>query len=333
MSHLIDHLQQAPSGSTGGGAAAASATELSSSSSFAYDPRWTLEFLASQVGLIGPALVLMVLAMRHPVLGNRARSAWRYLVWCAMPVLVMYLGVSLVSDAEGNWPIAGYLTLLALAAHVAVAELIRYHRLIDTWLASGDGRDRPWRGWMRRKPETLFQVAWHWHLAFGIAVALGVMTLPVFERVPLLAPVIPLHRVAGHSERAREVADIIERVERETGEPPIIISATYTDASLLAYYLPSRPIVHCANHALGGKPKAYDFFADTDLHDPALIGRPVVMTWAGDEQSHASASRRWTKRFVLEGIEPPIELVRVKPKKQRLAVVARHYRGLRDGVR
>ena len=205
-----------------------------------YSPLATLDLLGSQLGLIGPLLVLaLALALRDA----RAREAGAlFAVACAAPVLLFYLALTLVSKAQGNWPIAGYLTPVAwAAARLAGSPVPRLERALRLC------------------------VAW------GVATGLGMLALGPLARVPALARVVPLHRLTGHRERARQVEAVLE-AERARGGDPFVLATGYGETSLLAYYLPSRPRVLCASHAFGGRRTAYDYFADTALDAPRSAG-------------------------------------------------------------
>jgi hypothetical protein len=57
----------------------------------------------------------------------------------------------------------------------------------------------------------------------------------------------------------------------------LIVATSHNAAGLLAFYLPGRPVVASAGRALGDRPSAYDFFADTDLNGDETRGRPAVL--------------------------------------------------------
>jgi hypothetical protein len=76
----------------------------------------------------------------------------------------------------------------------------------------------------------------------------------------------------------RDIDALRLQLREHTGQEPIIIAAHYGRASLLAYYLPHRPsIVYSASPYTGGRKSQQDFWPDTDLADPALLGRPAIL--------------------------------------------------------
>ena len=344
VAHLLGHLRVA-------GGDTAPVRE------YHYDPMWTLEFLGTQAGYVGIAGLLMGLAVwwgmrrvwRGEVgsagrvaggadlveptadvpgggdpLGGVSRGEVFYLLACGLPILVFYLLVSLRTDAEGNWPVAGYLSLLVLVGVAGAWELPRYRRKLAAWRSLPEPRPR-W-GLARRRPETAFQVGWHWTLVVGLIVPVVFFGLPVTAYIPGLASRSPVFRLTGHEAAAMRVQRVREALAQRTGREPWLVASTYGDTSLLAFYLPDRPTVLNASTLAGGRTTAYDYFADTRFIDPpaltpapvsdpravggvkrdttsstegwrdrdALLGRPVVM--------YGGSAAMWEALFVLDGL-------------------------------
>ena len=256
VAHLLDHL------GVGGG-------DTVRAQSWAYDPTWTLELIGGQLGIIGPFLcILLVLtvarSVRRPADVHPNRPDTLLLLYCAAPVLLFYLIVSFVTDCEGNWPLAGYLTLLVPAAQALVAGPPDH----PTAKASAAAAVRDARH-LRR--------LWRGIVVYGLVTGLGMLMLNVLDRAPVLDKVVPLHRVSGHRAWAADVGDLVEATRQRTGRQPLIVTGHYGRAALLAYYLPGRPSVACAASLARGSRSAYDFFADTDLRAAARLGQPAVM--------------------------------------------------------
>lgn len=236
LAHLLGHLN-----AVGG--------DVTTSASRPYDPRWTLEFLGTQIGIVGPALLLFVLSTRRLARADLPGAA-RFALAAALPVLIFYFVVSFTTDVEGNWPIAGYLSLIIPAAALLA-------------------RSRPLAGLQR--------AAWHWSIAFGFVSAIALMSLQWLDRVPGLTNAIPYHRLSGHRAYA-------ERIAAEAAPHDVYIADQYTRAALLAYYLPGRPAVASATSYLGGRRSSYDFFLDTNLRDESRLGQTVVLIGATPEK-------------------------------------------------
>jgi len=141
-----------------------------------YNPKWTAEFVGTQLGIVGPALALAVIG------AAQGRRWWRrrcvravgvlYLLLCSAPVLLFYLGVTLVSEVEGNWAAGGYPPLVALGGWMVALSLARYRGLVAVWRRQPpDERGlRPWWGYVRRKPELPGQIWWR-NIAIGRSIS------------------------------------------------------------------------------------------------------------------------------------------------------------------
>jgi hypothetical protein len=311
IAHLLGHLGVA------GGDMPAAPPPTGSTPSRGYDPRWTLEFLGTQVGMVGPALVLAI-GVAWKAWRDRRRSpeAWparSFLVVCALPILLFYLGVSFVAEPEGNWAVGGYVTLLPLAAWGVADALPRFRARLALWESLPEPRPR--QGVFRKRPEVFEQVLWHWSIAFGVAAAIGM------ARVDLIARVLPpvAGRVASvtHADvLSADAARFATDLRRETGKEPFYIAQHYGRASILAYYIPGHPSVKCSSSRMQGRRTNYDYWADTDLDDPSLLGRPAVLVGAVLEQ--------WTPLF---DRVVPVGRLAGEHKKERLVFLGYSYRG------
>lgn len=267
----------------------------------AWTPMWLVNFVGAEIGIVGPLIVLMAVstwrALRRPA---RAPSADVFLAACALPIFIIYLGVSLITDAEANWPIAGYTTLCALVGIRAVPEFARYHRLVEGWRALG--QRRPKRGILRRKPETGFQIAWHWSIGYALVAGIGMLILPALKHVPVVGDLIPLHRIAGYEPRAEKLAASLRAIHDDHTRDALVIAFRYTDASRMAYDLfrimdGNEPTVACAGAFLGERPSAYDYWKSTDITDPRWLGQTVHLVGGGEA--------KWERGFVFDHIEQP----------------------------
>lgn len=277
VAHLLGHL-----GAKGGDRADLAAEP------WRYDPMWTIEMIGAQLGFVGPALVLLGVAAARWISaqGEAMRSARRaglFVACASAPVILFYFLLTFAFEGEANWPIAGYALLLAPAACVLAAELDRYRTMVSEWMALPE---RPKRGFLRRKPEALVQVLWHWSLGYGIVVSLGLVLLPAVARLPVIGRLVPMHRFSGWRETAAEVdrwrEELRENNPTSVGAP-IVIAHRYDAASRLAFYLRDRPPVFSAASFMGDRKSSYDYFTDTDLRRPDLHGRSAVLVGAGRE--------------------------------------------------
>ncbi|MDX2148542.1 MAG: glycosyltransferase family 39 protein [Planctomycetota bacterium] len=300
--HLLGHL-----GLPGGDMPATQGVK-----GWSYDPRWTLDYLGTQLVLIGPALALMVVGgVMARRAGGHLWKAARTLLALGGPILAFYFAVSFVAEPEGNWAIAGYISLLPLAAIGVVLGIDDWRARVAAWRALPVDQ-RPRAGVLTRRPETRAQVAWHVTLAFGIASAIlplrldwidaGLAALGASDKARRVVPMSRLtgaDRQAAHARRLVGVGGAESRSEPEadqagaSGEgaqsgPLPIIAAHYGRASQLAYYLNRRATppsgspaaqanfgpsirVLCASAYLGGRKSQYDVWPDTSLALPATL--------------------------------------------------------------
>lgn len=267
--HLLGHLDS-------------SAGDVQRSEPRPYDPMWTVEYVGAQIGLVGPLLLLMVMASISSIRTRRSRPAWPgelLLMCCGWPIVIIYFLVSFQTDVEGNWPIAGYVSLAALVGLHAPARIDAWRCAVREWKQNPD---RPRRGLLRRQPETVFQILWHWSVGYGLVAAAGLMLVVPAAQLPLLDRIVPLYRLTGASEQAQAAhrALVYFQDKHPAHSDPIIITTSYSRASLLAYYMPGRPSVRAAASYAGGRRSSYDHFASTRLDDRTLIGRPALLVGA-----------------------------------------------------
>lgn len=243
---------------------------------YQYDPAWTLEFLGVQLVLVGPALMLACYSAARAWRAHEGDERWGgrlYLILLAAPMLLFYLGVSFLTRVEGNWPAAGYVTLVALAGCGVVDAMTTYTKRVARWRRLPE--PRPKRGILRAKPETHRQIAWHFTIGFGVVAGVGMLRADLLAAgVERIAPALgerglTAERLIGRLTSAPRVAEAVqqlrEEVRAETGEDPMLIAQHYGRASQLAFYLPDRPLVFCASSYMWGRRTQYDYWTDTDL--------------------------------------------------------------------
>ena len=273
----------------------------------AYNPLWTLSYLGTQLAIAGPGLwLLFALATRrmrwrwraagreplaagrngrtrHPEpAAHRPRPiALLTLWWLFVTPLAFYLLVTFFAEAEANWPIAGYATAVALAGAAAPHGWRRWFALRRRWRSLPE--PRPKWGVVRISPETPWQAGWHWTLGWGGVAIVGVVLGPLLLRsAPGVDAEELLKRVAGHEAWA---ASIMDAVRSELSDEQLADAAwasdRYTEAALLAYYLPTQPAVHSVESLAGGRESSYDYFADTNLWRDELMGKPMIAVGSG----------------------------------------------------
>lgn len=276
IAHLLGHLH------VKGGDTAIEQGAGSKYQGWHYEPKWTLEYLGAQAALIGPMLALGLMQAFRVFRGDTdpaSRPGDILLVASAVPIILFYLVLTLLASSEANWPMAGYITLMPLAAQRIVSGMDDWLIRLRAWRALP--APRPRQGFLLRRPESLTQVLWHATLIVGLFTGLGILRLDLLARLPGLHKVIPLHRLMFADVMARDVQRLATEVQHDTGQPPLIFAQVYGRASQFAFYLPGHPTVYCPGPRIDGRPTQYDYFPDTnlDLH-PELVGRPAVMVGA-----------------------------------------------------
>jgi 4-amino-4-deoxy-L-arabinose transferase-like glycosyltransferase len=250
VAHLLGHA-----GLPGG--------DLHPNSRWVYNPLWTLGYLAYPFIVLGPPIgMLLVLsirdAWRHRLQNPDRWTFASFALHTAIPLLVFYLLLSLKTDIELNWAVAGYTVLMIPAAWYLNDRLTH-----------------------SQAPERLWMITVGFGIAMALLISFGKWPMQRLSQLDIAGYHIPadraLHRVTGNREIAQRVAKLTRALERETGLKPFIVAAGYSRASLLAFYMPDHPGVHCASALMGGRETAYDYFLDANLSDPGLLGKPAIL--------------------------------------------------------
>ncbi len=220
----------------------------------------TAEYPLVQLVITGPAIALSIaggLALGRRRDAGPERAFARFAACTAAPMLGLFLVLSLAAPIGGNWPIAAFLSLVPLAAVAAV--------------------DGGCRGW------------WRGTAAYGLTALLVIHCPLAVARAPVVGRFVPVSRFRGSRDAIQRLAPPVrEFLERSAGRG-LIVAPSHNHAGLLAYYLPMHPVVASAGRFLGDRPSAYDFFSDTDLTNPALVGRPALFV--------GGTAAQWTAAF------------------------------------
>ncbi len=290
-----------------------------------YTPGWTLGLLGAQIGLFGPALVLMAVGLRSALRSSPAgahdpaspRTFALFCLACAAPVLGFYLLLSFIAEPEGNWPVAGFTTLIPLAGWAAARATAPPNR------------------------RSLGRLGWRLTLILGILLALASLRIDLLARTPgvrLLEriarnqgwirpdrPLIPLGRLLGADVMAADVARLAESLRRETGREPFVITQHYGRAGILAFYLHARsrrhatpePLVTCSGPRTDGRITQYDLWPDTTLDNVhGLGGRPAILV--------GGTAEMWAPAFAEVRPHGPLE---GETKSGRVTYLGFDYRG------
>lgn len=252
-----------------------------------FSPLTILEFVGSQIALVGPLIILMVIAVRAWFRTNTIRTltaspdrAQLLFICAALPILIVYLGVSVFTDAEGNWGIPAYVSLSVIAAIAAA-------RAFENRAAPG---------------ASIRRFLWNASLVYGLVAAAGIPALPALDRIPALEQYIPMHRLTGARAEAEQLADQIALMYPTRTRDALVMADRYGKASLAAYYLhqilgPEAPLVTSAMSLLGDRPSSYDFWPETNPRNPDLFGRDAILIGSG--------TAKWNRYVLFDSIDKP----------------------------
>ena len=285
------------------------------------NPMWTISFIGQQF-MFAPAIIIAIWSVAGVVRGRMIvamRGAGALLAWLGTPVAAFYLIVTLFTDGEGNWAASAYVSWFALGGILVEREMSRHGERVREWRAQPPPRKRA--GFFRRSPESPVQVLWHATVGAGAFLAVGCVLLLPLSRLPGASEFMRAGRITSAPAVADEVRELAARVS-PSGEwqGALIIAQHYGVAHQLAFYLPGHPTIYCTSSRMGGRKTQHDFWEQTDLRSPSLVGMNAVCLGATEEQ--------WTHLF--ERVEPigPLE---TSHKKDRLNFLCYGYKGLGGG--
>lgn len=318
IAHLLGHL-----GVKGGDIPP---TQGTAGRGYHYNPLWTLTFLGTLFALAGPALVVALSLLPRLARAGRVRDVqfasspshvlrmgtW-FCLWCGLPVLAFYLLVSFVAEPEGNWSIAGFVTLMPLAGigyALARERFAAPASLLHTPPPSSLKRRNLGRTWQEH-----FIFA---HVMLGVLVLVITLRVDLAAHVPGLARIVPTWRLTGAQTIGEHAGELVRELEEQTHQKPFIMATHYGRTALLAFYMPGQPTVFCVSSLTGGRRTSWDFWPDTIVAgNAALLGRPALVV-GGDEAL-------WRKHF--DRVEN-IGALRGDAKKNRHAFLGYGFRGL-----
>jgi len=258
VAHLLGHL-----GLAGGDMPVTQSVDAG----FHYNPMWTINYIITQAALLGPVLAiagLVIIKHWRTWWSDRGGAGGLFLVLNGLPILFFYLLVSVVAEPEGNWPLAGYITLVAIAGR-GVDLYYSWSREVATLRGGVVAR------WVR--------LLWHAAVIIGCVLAVALPRLDWLARVPVVGRLVPAHRFMGADLMGQHVERLLKELSAGDGSAgTFVVALHYGRASQIAYYLPGRPTVYCASSLLlSGRRTQYDYWPDTDLRvQQGLLGQNAV---------------------------------------------------------
>ncbi len=187
------------------------------------DPKALGEFVGSQFGVITP--VLLGLMLWAVVWLYKKEKGTRVFFWFSMPVMVLFTFKSLLGKVQANWPMPGYIAMLA---GLGLWTVLRWNRLSTT------GRT---------------------FIAAGTVLAVLISAVSYYPSVLHLPPrVDPTIRLKGW----RSLATRVDTLRNSLKNQHFVFSDRYQITAEMAFYLKDHPRTYCVN--LGRRMNQYDLW-------------------------------------------------------------------------
>jgi undecaprenyl-diphosphatase len=233
-----------------------------------FNPLNLAEFVAGQIGALGPTMAVIVIgailfALRRRRDESEHGRAMRYLLIMSLPLLAVIAIISIFTKAQVNWPAPSYFALLILAAFFVATRM----REAVSW--------KRWRG-----------IVW-------ITIIFGIVAAPIAHNTHLLyRPVDKLGQMLGRSKgfpprqwdpsfRLRGWQEFGERISVELaqlGPGAMVMCEDYQSTAQAAFYTDGQPITYYVGSwlAKAARLSQYDIWADRRLDNPDLRGRDAI---------------------------------------------------------
>ena len=234
-----------------------------------------------QVAYDGPPCAEDCFELQGP--GGATTAAWRranqlFLLCFMLPMLLVFLGFSLRTRIELNWPVTAYISGGVLAAG---------------WVA---GNCVSSIGWWRRLSQA----------SLSVAAVLGLLFVVLMHHTEWLYSLFPKEaepaswrtagprawdptcRLRGWQTLAREI-EAVRASLRAHGMEPVIAANGWALPGELGFYLSDHPEVYSLALANGGRRSQYDFWRPNPVWDPEHF-RGSTIICVGDLGSKARAA-------------------------------------------
>lgn len=224
-----------------------------------------LELVGSQIMVLGPVIValmiggvLMALGKKHVDTPHRRKL--QYLAFIGLPFLAMTVFASFLAKVQVNWPAPAYFSLLILAAYFLSTRLAS----VETW--------QPWRWW------------------FYGTVAMGLIAIPIAHDSSMLFPVARLVKIKPENVDLlmrlrgwRLLGDHVTKLRDEMGGDAFILCDDYMQTAETAFYVRGQPKTYYVGtyYTDAKRYTQYDMWPDRRLDQPALVGKNAVYVGKG----------------------------------------------------
>ncbi len=183
---------------------------------FSLNPGEWFTFLGIQFGVYSPLIYgALLAALWWGAKEARNHFKPRFLILFALPILLLYYGLSIKKAGQANWTGPAFLSL-------GILTVACWHALAEK------------KAWARG-----YAVA---GLALGWLVSMAVLNVDLVRMVyPLSFEQDPGARLRGWESVARGVETERQRLEKESGKRIFLIANRYQSAASIGFYLPERP--------------------------------------------------------------------------------------------
>ena len=278
-------------------------------SAIAVDISGPLVYVGGQIAIVGLFwLVGMVWGAvefwRRPVAEtgeHHPRWTARFLVLATAVPWLIFLGFSLITKTQPNWPVVAVLSgTIVLPAWLRRRwRATNRHRRLQAFIAAGVLSGATAVVVIHHTEWITPALAW---LARGA---------PPWDLTPV-ARYDPSAKMRGWSQLGAAVGAALQQ-QRAAGREPFILAQDYQLASEIAFYCPGQPVVYAAQAALGQRRCQYDVWTNPIRDAAQFVGRPCLYIGSLHETLTGHAGER--------AVLPRLERVRTVEYKMRGQVV------------
>jgi hypothetical protein len=216
---------------------------------------WTLDVVGSIIGATGPALAMMIWGSRRRGTDDEQWQDRFWLICASWPSVLFFVLLAFRKPVVPSWPLPSLVPLVVLVAETSVTH---FDRAKKWWLAT---------------------------IVYGLGACLLIAFPTVLAHLPIVGPRVQrglISRFTGHREDAAELQKTLATIANPNQQPPLIVARHYMQAGLYSFYLPGHPTVCTAGKYLGKRSTTFDQWPDTNLENPAYIGRTLLLDGEGD---------------------------------------------------
>ena len=215
---------------------------------FRFSPGEVLAFVGLHFGVYSPFIFGGLLtALYQGCRAARTHFKPRFMVLFSLPLLVMYLLLSIKKCGEANWTAPAFVSLTILG--VAFWHERAVNGLQFAWITAAVDRARTYPAVLSKAA----RLALSWleprrfavtALAFGMFLSLLLVNTDAVRRlgIPYQYQRDPSGRLRGWKTTAIAVDELRHQLERKNGKPLFLISNRYQSAASLSFYLPEKRI-------------------------------------------------------------------------------------------